>query len=86
MGFNYGYKLNDNPKLTSLGEISFEPVTEEHRARVDREIAIFFTNKAREQVLTGFINLRLIMLEIGLLSKNYVQFCLSQYLIVEGHL
>lgn len=40
MGFNYGYKLNDNPKLTSLGEISFEPVTEEHRARVDREIAI----------------------------------------------
>ena len=43
MGFNYGYKLNDNPKLTSLGEISFEPVTEEHRARVDREIAIFRT-------------------------------------------
>ncbi len=42
MGFNYGYKLNDNPKLTSLGEISFEPVTEEHRARVDREIAVFF--------------------------------------------
>ena len=38
MGFNYGYKLNDNPKLTSLGEISFEPVTEEHRARVDIEI------------------------------------------------
>ena len=38
MGFNYGYKLNDNPKLTSLGEISFEPITEEHRARVDREI------------------------------------------------
>ena len=38
MGFNYGYKLNDNPKLTSLGEISFEPITEAHRARVDREI------------------------------------------------
>ena len=47
MGFNYGYKLNDNPKLTSLGEISFEPVTEEHRARVDREIAIFFTKLPR---------------------------------------
>ena len=38
MGFNYGYKLNDNPKLTSLGEISFEPITEEHIAIVDREI------------------------------------------------
>ena len=36
-------------------------------------------------MLTGFINLRLIMLEIGLLSKNHVQFCLYQYLIVERY-
>lgn len=69
MGFNYGYKLNDNPKLTSLGEISFEPVTEEHRARVDREIAIFSTNKPVSIMLTGFVNLRRIMLKIRLLSK-----------------
>ena len=25
MGFNYGYKLNDNPKLASLREIPFGP-------------------------------------------------------------
>ena len=38
MGFNYGYKLKDNPKLTSLNNISFDPVTEEHKDIVDRAV------------------------------------------------
>ena len=38
MGFNYVYKLKDNPKLTSLNNISFDPVTEEHKDIVDRAV------------------------------------------------
>lgn len=41
MGYNYTYELNKNPKLTSLGEIKFEPITEEHTDRVKREIKKF---------------------------------------------
>lgn len=86
MGFNYGYKLNDNPKLTSLGEISFEPVTEEHRARVDREIAIFFTNKAREHNAYGLNKSQTNYVKNQTSFKNDVRFLVPQKLIVRGYL
>lgn len=47
MGFNYGYKLNDNPKLASLREIRFEPITGEHEAIVNREIKRYRIRRRR---------------------------------------
>ncbi|MBO7452847.1 MAG: hypothetical protein J6U54_21155 [Clostridiales bacterium] len=45
MGYNYSYKLKENPKLVSLGEIKFDPITEEHKARVEREIKRYRANR-----------------------------------------
>ena len=37
MPYNYSYQLDPNPNLVSLDKVKFDPVTEEHRSRIEAE-------------------------------------------------
>ena len=41
MHYNYSYQLDPNPNLVSLDKVKFDPVTEEHRSRIEAETQLF---------------------------------------------
>ena len=54
MPYNYSYQLDPNPNLVSLDKVNFDPVTEEHRSRIEAETQLF-RQKRRKDLIRSIV-------------------------------
>ena len=64
MPFNYSYQLNPNPKLTSLSNIKFDPVTEEYSEHIER----FKKMHHQAAIKTVIIGILFLIVSLGILG------------------
>lgn len=68
MPYNYSYQLDPNPNLVPLDKVNFDPVTEEHRSRIEAETQLF-RQKRRKDLIRSivFFVISLLLIVLGVI-------------------
>ena len=68
MPYNYSYQLDPNPNLVSLDKVKFDPVTEEHKSRIEAETKLFLQKRRKDLIRSiVFFVISLLLIVLGVI-------------------